>query len=92
MWATVVARDGALSTANPFSAVQNGGSVFGLQFSNPVDPGVVYHGEVGQFGKPDPLVGQRIGGVNVFGGGVAIYDPPGQLLGASGLSTSPSRQ
>ena len=39
MWATVVARDGALSTANPFSAVQNGSSVFGLQFSNPVDPG-----------------------------------------------------
>ena len=92
MWATVVARDGALSTANLFSAMQNGGSVFGLQFSNPVDPGVAYHGEVGQFGKPDPLVGQRIGGVNVFGGGVAIYDPPGQLLGASGLSTSPSRQ
>ena len=83
----------ALSTANLFSAVQNGGSLFGLQFSNPVDPAVAYQGEAGQFGKPtDPLVGQRIGGVNVFGGGVAIYDPPGQLLGASGLSTSPSRQ
>ena len=57
--------------------MQNGGSVFGLQFSNPVDPGVAYHGEVGQFGKPDPLVGQRIGGVNVFGGGAATPKPCG---------------
>ena len=77
----------ALSTANLFSAVQNGGSLFGLQFSNPVDPGVAYQGEAGQFGKPtDPLVGKRIGGVNVFGGGVALYDPQGQLLGALGVS------
>ena len=77
----------ALSTANLFSAVQNGGSLFGLQFSNPVDPAVAYQGEAGQFGKPtDPLVGKRIGGVNVFDGGVALYDPQGQLLGALGVS------
>ena len=78
----MVARDGVLSTANLFSAVQNGGSLFGLQFSNPVDPGVAYQGEAGQFGKPtDPLVGQRIGGVNVFGGGVALYDPQATCWG-----------
>lgn len=77
----------AISTANLFSAVQNGGSLFGLQFSNPVDPAVAYQGEAGHFGKPtDPLVGKRIGGVNVFGGGVALYDAQGKLLGALGVS------
>src|ERR1700687_2788333 len=30
----------ALSTANLYSAVQDGGTLFGLQFSNPVDPAV----------------------------------------------------
>ena len=77
----------AIATANLFSAVQNGGSLFGLQFSNPVDPAVAYRGEAGQLGKPaDPLVGQRVGGVNVFGGGLALYDPQGRLLGALGVS------
>src|SRR5690349_12410052 len=32
----------ALSTANLYSAVQPGGSLFGLQESNPVDTGVAY--------------------------------------------------
>jgi hypothetical protein len=34
----------ALSTANLFAAVQPGGSLFGLQESNPVDPRVAYKG------------------------------------------------
>ena len=34
----------ALSTANLFSAVQPGGSLFGLQHSNPVDTKVAYRG------------------------------------------------
>jgi hypothetical protein len=34
----------ALSTANLFAAVQPGGSLFGLQESNPVDPDVAYKG------------------------------------------------
>lgn len=77
----------AISTANLFSAVQGGGSLFGLQFSNPVDPAVAYQGDAGNFGKPDdPMVGKRIGGVNVFGGGVALYDAQGKLLGALGVS------
>jgi uncharacterized protein GlcG (DUF336 family) len=125
MWATVVARDGAvcavtftgddwgeqwlgsrvisaqkantvnafslptlaLSSANLFSAVQGGGSLFGLQFSNPVDTGVAYAGEAGQFGKADdPLVGKRVGGINVFGGGLALYNAQGKLVGGLGVS------
>jgi uncharacterized protein GlcG (DUF336 family) len=58
----------ALSTANLYSAVQSGGSLFGLQESNPVDTGVAYGGNASNYGQPnDPMVGQKIGGVNVFG-------------------------
>lgn len=77
----------ALSTANLYSAVQPGGSLFGLQESNPVDTHVAYAGAATAFGQPkDPMVGKRIGGVNVFGGGLALYDKAGELLGAVGVS------
>ncbi len=77
----------ALSTANLYSAVQPGGSLFGLQESNPVDTHVAYAGPAAAFGQPkDPMVGKRIGGVNVFGGGLALYDKAGELLGAVGVS------
>jgi uncharacterized protein GlcG (DUF336 family) len=77
----------ALSTANLYSAVQPGGSLFGLQASNPVDTAVAYRGDPGNYGqKDDPMVGGRIGGVNVFGGGLALYNAQGQLIGAIGVS------
>jgi len=64
----------ALSTANLYSAVQPGGSLFGLQESNPVDTQVAYQGPSSNYGSAsDPMVGQKIGGVNVFGGGFALY-------------------
>jgi uncharacterized protein GlcG (DUF336 family) len=76
----------ALSTANLYAAVQPGGSLFGLQESNPVNATVAYEGSSENFGKPDdPLVGIRIGGVNVFGGGLALYYG-GQKVGAIGVS------
>ena len=77
----------ALSTANPWSLVQPGGSLFGLQFSNPVDTDVAYGGSAKRYGqKKDPMVGKKIGGVNVFGGGLGLYDEDGNLLGALGVS------
>ena len=77
----------ALSTSNLYSAVQPGGSLFGLQESNPVDTGVAYKGPATNFGKAnDPMVGSRIGGVNVFGGGLALYNSDGELVGAIGVS------
>lgn len=77
----------ALSTANLYSAVQPGGSLFGLQLSNPVDTEVAYRGDASDFGtKKDPMVGGRIGGVNVFGGGVALYNESGKRVGALGVS------
>ncbi len=77
----------ALSTANLYSAVQPGGSLFGLQESNPVNPDVAYGGNAANYGQPiDFMVGKRIGGVNVFGGGLALYDASGVLLGGLGVS------
>jgi len=77
----------ALSTSNLFSAVQPGGSLFGLQHSNPVDTSVAYGGDSSLIGTiTDPMVGKKIGGVNVFGGGLPLYDTTGTLIGALGVS------
>jgi hypothetical protein len=77
----------ALSTANLYSAVQPGGSLYGLQHSNPVDPEIAYFGNAMSFGTAhDPLVGNRIGGVNVFGGGLALYAKGGKKIGGLGVS------
>lgn len=77
----------ALSTANLYSAVQPGGSLYGLQHSNPVDPAIAYQGNVRSFGTAnDPLVGERVGGVNVFGGGLGLYTKGGKKIGAVGVS------
>jgi len=77
----------SLSTANLYSATQPGGTLFGLQHSNPVDTDVAYGGNSILYGlQIDPMVGGKIGGVNVFGGGLALYDLKKNLLGALGVS------
>ena len=37
----------------------------------------------------DPMIGKRIGGINVFGGGLALYAPGGTLLGGSASAATP---
>ena len=80
----------ALSTANLYTATQPGGSLYGLQHSNPVDTAAAYAGPSSNYGlETDPLVDQKIGGVNVFGGGLALYKKEGDqftVLGALGVS------
>ena len=77
----------ALSTANLYAAVQPGGSLYGLQFSQPVDPRVAYRGNAKNHGEPkDPMVGRRVGGIDVTGGGLGLYDSQGDLLGGLGVS------
>ncbi len=77
----------ALSTANLFTAVQSGGSLFGLQFSNPVDPSVAYAGPSSLYGTAnDPMIGRKPGGVNVFGGGLALYVAGKKVVGGLGVS------
>lgn len=77
----------ALSTANLYAAVQPGGSLFGLQESNPVNTTAAYAAPALNFGTAqDPMVGTRIGGINVFGGGLALYAPGDVLVGGVGVS------
>jgi uncharacterized protein GlcG (DUF336 family) len=77
----------ALSTADLYAATQPGGTLFGLQHSNPVDTAVAYQGPSRNFGQSDdPMVGHKIGGVNVFGGGFGLYNSKGILVGGIGVS------
>ena len=77
----------ALSTANLYTAVQPGGSLYGLQHSNPVNTDAAYRGPSRNNGQAnDPMVGLKIGGVNVFGGGLGLYNKDGKLVGAIGVS------
>lgn len=77
----------ALSTANLFAPTQPGGSLYGLHETAPTNPDAIYSGKPDQFGTPnDPMVGKRVGGIVTFGGGVALYDAKGKLVGAVGVS------
>jgi uncharacterized protein GlcG (DUF336 family) len=83
-------KGAALSTANLWGATQPGAPLFGLQASNPADPAVLYAGDPAAFGgEADPFLGKSLGGVIVFGGGLALYDGNDVVggLGASGDSS-----
>jgi uncharacterized protein GlcG (DUF336 family) len=77
----------ALSTANLYAATQPGGTLFGLQEANPTNDDVAYGGNAADYGtRNDYMVGKRIGGTNVFGGGLPLYDANGKLVGGLGVS------
>src|ERR1700735_5154913 len=66
----------SLSTANLYAATQPGGSLYGLNNSNPFNPIFQQEG----FG-----VGFVPGGIITFGGGLALYQG-GQVIGGLGVS------
>lgn len=72
----------SLSTANLYAATQPGGSLYGLNNSNPFNPAdnLVTIGQ-----GPGTGVGQTPGGIITFGGGLALYSG-GQVIGALGVS------
>src|SRR5947209_7917616 len=77
----------ALSTAILYAATQPGGTLFGLQEANPTNEDVAYGGDAADYGTPnDFMVGKRIGGTNVFGGGLPLYNADGILVGGLGVS------
>jgi uncharacterized protein GlcG (DUF336 family) len=89
----------ALSTANLYSAVQPGGSLYGLASSNPVAGADAYGNRVGPNGAAigpidtstygtanDPMIGLVIGGINTFGGGLELYAANGVKIGGVGVS------
>jgi uncharacterized protein GlcG (DUF336 family) len=78
---------GATSSGNLYVATQPGGPIFGLETGNPVDTAVAYKGSSAEYGTAnDPLVGAKVGGTIVFGGGLPLYDAGGSLVGGVGVS------
>lgn len=76
----------SLSTANLYAASAPAGSLFGMNGSNPVATDVLYAGDRTKYGSSaDPMIGKQIGGVIVFGGGLALYNETG-IIGALGVS------
>jgi uncharacterized protein GlcG (DUF336 family) len=73
----------AVSTANWYSAAQPGGSLYGLNNSNPFNPSFLTPPLTPA--TPDPALGQYVGGMITFGGGVALYQG-GQVIGGLGVS------
>jgi uncharacterized protein GlcG (DUF336 family) len=66
----------ALSTANLYGPTQPGGSLYGLNNSNPFNP---------NFNAQGTGNGFAVGGIITFGGGVALYSN-GQVIGGLGVS------
>ncbi len=66
----------ALSTANLYAPTQPGGSLYGLNNSNPFNPA---------FQPQGSGLGFVPGGIITFGGGVALYSG-GQVIGGLGVS------
>jgi uncharacterized protein GlcG (DUF336 family) len=75
----------ALSSGNIYSSAQPGNSLYSI-VSGP-NPNSAFAGDPQKFGQlDDPLVGKPIGGVIVFGGGLALYDKTGKIVGGLGVS------
>lgn len=66
----------ALSTANLYAATQPGGSLYGLNNSNPFNP---------EYLAPGAGIGKVAGGIITFGGGVPLYKG-GKVIGGLGVS------
>jgi uncharacterized protein GlcG (DUF336 family) len=72
----------ALSTANLYGPTQPGGSLYGLNNSNPFNP---FYNSITQGQGPGTGVNLNPGGIITFGGGVALY-LNGQVIGGLGVS------
>lgn len=80
----------AISTANLYAQAQPGGWLYGAAASNPPNPAVLYAGNAATYGTPaDPMIGKTLGGVIVFGGGLALYKD-GKVVGGLGASGNTS--
>jgi uncharacterized protein GlcG (DUF336 family) len=76
----------ALSTANLYAGAQPAGFLFGVQASSPPTAEVLRAGDPSTFGSAsDPMVGKHLGGLIVFGGGLALYDG-NTIVGGLGVS------
>ena len=77
----------ALSTANLYAATQPGGSLYGLNNSNPFNPffnAITTDNSIGL--ARGNGVGFNPGGIITFGGGVALYGQNNEVIGGLGVS------
>ena len=75
----------AISTANLYAGALPGGPFFGLVATNPPAAELITAGDPKTYGSAsDPLIGKRLGGVVVFGGGLPLYGN-GTIIGALGV-------
>jgi uncharacterized protein GlcG (DUF336 family) len=72
----------ALSTANLYAPTQPGGSLYGLNNSNPFNP---FDNRIATGDGLGTGVGRNPGGIITFGGGVALYSN-GKVIGGLGVS------
>jgi len=85
---TITAVPGLWSTARLFTPSQPGQFLFGLQMSNPVNAAEAYKGNSKHWGSAqDHLAAKnvRIGGINVFGGGLSLWKDE-EVIGGVGVS------
>jgi uncharacterized protein GlcG (DUF336 family) len=76
----------AIATANLYAGAQPGGFLFGIASSAPPNDEAIAAGDPRSYGgASDPMVGKRLGGIIVFGGGLALYGDDG-LVGGLGVS------
>ncbi len=76
----------ALSTANLYAGSLPGGYLYGGNTTNPPVASLVYAGDPQSYGSAsDPFIGKHLGGVVVFGGGLALYGGQG-IVGGLGVS------
>ncbi len=77
----------ALSTANLYAATQPGGSLYGLNNSNPFNP---FFNAITTDNKANLASGNGVGfnpgGIITFGGGVALYGKNSEVIGGLGVS------
>lgn len=77
----------AFSTANLFTPSQPSQSLYSLATSAPPNQLAAFAGPPEAFGQSnDPMIGKAIGGIIVFGGGLALYDAKGKVVGGLGVS------
>jgi uncharacterized protein GlcG (DUF336 family) len=78
----------SVSSCNMYAASQPGAPLWGYGETHPIDTSVAYGGDVDKYGQgeEDPMVGKRMGGMCMFGGGLSLYDENGDCVGGLGLS------
>jgi uncharacterized protein GlcG (DUF336 family) len=75
----------AIATANVFAPAQPGQPLFSITGASPPSAEATL-GDATRFGMADdPMVGKRIGGIIVFGGGLALYNGS-DIVGGLGIS------